>query len=152
MYTRLMRNRLMIHDYFWKEFSYLMTLNGKIMAAGVTAKKSYEFALVIVKMGRKLSYRYNEYVLARQLIRSGTAIGALVREAEHAQSGADFLHKMNIALKEANETAYWLLLLRDSDLIELSEYRIANAYCEELIRLLASIVKTMKSRVQTVSS
>lgn len=122
------------------------------MGSGITAQKSYDFALVIIKIGRKISYRYNEFILSRQLIRSGTAIGALVREAEHAQSRADFLHKMNIALKEANETAYWLLLLKDSELIDISEFRNANSCCTELIRLLASTVKTLKSRMKTNSS
>lgn len=78
----------------------------------VIAIKSYAFAIRIVKLCKALSQDKKEFILSKQLLRSGTAIGALVREAEHAQSKADFLNKMNIALKEANETEYWLLLLR----------------------------------------
>ena len=82
------------------------------------------------------------------MLRSGTSIGANVREAEHAQSDADFIHKMNIALKEANETEYWLELLFQSDYIEESQYDSIIADCRELNKLLISIVKTMKKRVQ----
>jgi four helix bundle protein len=85
--------------------------------------------------------------LSKQLLRSGTAIGALIREAEHAESKADFLHKMNVALKEANESSYWLFLLdKGNALPEL----VFNAYsdgCLEIIRLLASIVKTTKAKL-----
>jgi len=81
------------------------------------------------------------------LLRSGTSIGALVREAEHAQSKADFLNKMNIALKEANETVYWLILLRETEYLTDSEYASLHADGEELLKILASIVKTTKNRI-----
>jgi four helix bundle protein len=80
------------------------------------------------------------------MLRSGTSIGALTREAEHAQSRADFVNKMNIALKEANETAYWLMLLKDSDYIDEKTFSSIHADCDELIRLLVSIVKTTKEK------
>ena len=76
--------------------------------------KSFSFALRIIKLARYLVDKKKEFVLARQLIRSGTAIGSLVREAEHAETKRDFIHKMSIALKEANETEYWLELLHQS--------------------------------------
>lgn len=79
-------------------------------------EKSFQFALRIVKLNKILGERH-EYVLAKQLLRSGTAIGALVRESEHAESKADFIHKMSIALKEANETDYWIGLLYQSKLL-----------------------------------
>jgi len=82
--------------------------------------------------------------MSKQLLRSATAIGALIREAEHAESKADFLHKMNIALKEANETSYWLLLLYKGDYISENIYNDYNNDCLELVKLLASIVKTTK--------
>ena len=85
-----------------------------------------------------------EFVLSKQLLRSGTSIGALIKEAEHAQSKPDFLNKMNIALKEANETSYWLMLLKDSEYILENEFETIKQECEELIRLLASIVKSTK--------
>ena len=78
-------------------------------------------------------------------MRSGTAVGALVAEAVHAQSGADFLNKMNIALKEANETEYWLSLLKDTNYIEMNQYESIDKDCKELVALLVSIVKSMKN-------
>ena len=89
----------------------------------VIATKSYAFAIRIVKLYKLLSQDKKEFILSKQLLRSGTAIGALVREAEHGQSKADFLNKMNIALKEANETEYWLLLLKDTDYLEENEFQ-----------------------------
>jgi TIGR02436 family protein len=83
--------------------------------------------------------------LAKQLLRCGTAVGALCQEAEYAQSRADFLNKMNIALKEANETKYWLNPLKDSEYIDLDSYNSIITDCKELIKLLASIVKTTKN-------
>lgn len=91
--------------------------------------------------------KHKEYILSKQILRSGTAIGALVREAEHAQSKADFLNKMNIALKEANETEYWLSLLKDSDFLSEKEYNSIYENIDELLRLLVSIVKTTKTRL-----
>jgi four helix bundle protein len=115
------------------------------MKNGAVAEKSFAFALRVIKAARFLSEKKKEFVLSKQLLRSGTAIGALIREGEHAQSRADFLHKMNISLKEANETQYWLLLLKESDYIGEKEFNSINADCIELIKLLASIVKTTKS-------
>lgn len=82
------------------------------------APKSYAFALKIIKLYKFLIGEKKEYVLLKNILRSGTAIGALIKEAEHAQSRADFIHKVNIALKEAKETAYWLMLLKDSEYID----------------------------------
>lgn len=109
--------------------------------------KSYKFALRTIELYKWITSSKNEYVLSKQLLRSGTAIGALVKEAEHAQSKADFLNKMNVALKEANETEYWLMLLRDANFISEKEFDSIHLDCRELIRLLASIVKTTKNRI-----
>ena len=84
-------------------------------------------------------------MLSKQVLRSGTAIGALVREAEHAESKTDFVHQMNIALKEANETLYWLELLYQSEYITDQNFKSIRLDSEELIKLLVSIVKTTKS-------
>ena len=111
----------------------------------IIASKSYKFALRIIEMYKLLISERKEFVLSKQVLRSGTAIGALVKEAEHAQSRADFLNKMNIALKEANETGYWLMLLKDSLYISPLEHKSINEDCMELIRLLASTVKTLKN-------
>lgn len=82
--------------------------------------------------------------MSKQVLRSGTSIGAQVKEAEHAQSKADFIHKMNIALKEANETEYWLMLLKDSEYIDQKSYNSIHSQSVELIKILISIVKTSK--------
>ena len=112
------------------------------------AGKSYAFAIRIVRLYKLLSAERKEFVLSKQLLRSGTAIGALIKEAEHAQSKAGFLNKMNIALKEANEAEYWLTLLKDTDFINEQEYISISNDCKEVIKLLASIVKTTKQKLR----
>ncbi len=87
-----------------------------------------------------------EYILSKQLLRSGTAIGALVREAEHAESKADFIHKMAIAQKEANETDYWIELLYQSEYLDEKSYKSVVADMKELNRIIASIIITSKNR------
>lgn len=82
--------------------------------------------------------------VVKQLLRSGTAIGAMIKESEFAESKADFIHKLSIALKEANETKYWLLLLHESEYFNDSSYESVNEDCLNLIRLLVSIIKRMK--------
>lgn len=111
----------------------------------VVMNKSYTFALRIIKLYKYLVTEKKEYVLSKQLLRSGTAIGALIKEGEHAQSKADFLNKMNVALKEANETEYWIELLRDSEYLSTTESLSILDDTSELIRLLISIVKTTKA-------
>ncbi|HZJ80110.1 MAG TPA: four helix bundle protein [Dysgonamonadaceae bacterium] len=104
----------------------------------------YAFALRIVKLYKYLVCEKKEYVLSKQLLRSGTSNGALVKEGEHAQSKTDFLNKMNVAFKEANETQYWIELLRDSDYLSYEESLSIYDNSNKLIRLLASIVKSTK--------
>lgn len=111
---------------------------------GPLKDKSYLFAIRIVKLSQNLHTEKKEFVLSRQILRSGTAIGALIREAEFAQSKPDFLHKMNIALKEANETAYWLSLLKDTDYLETKMFDSLHSDCKEMIAMLVSTVKTSK--------
>ena len=113
----------------------------------IVGEKSYAFALRMVKAYKYLIKEQHEFILSKQMLRSGTAIGALIKEAEHAQSRADFINKMNIALKEANETEYWLMLLKDSNYLNDKTYTSIHNNCDELIRLLASIVKTSKKNV-----
>jgi four helix bundle protein len=115
------------------------------MPKGIVDDKSYAFALRIIKGYKYLNETQREFVLSKQMLRSGTAIGALIREAEHAQSRADFISKMSIALKEANETEYWIQLLRDSGYLDVPVSASILADCSELIRLLASIVKTSRA-------
>lgn len=107
----------------------------------IVASKSYKFALRIIKLYKYLVSDHIEYVLSKQILRSGTSVGALVKEAEHAQSKTDFIHKMNISLKEANETEYWLMLLIDSEYIDEKSFESMHTECVEIIKLLISIVK-----------
>ena len=111
----------------------------------VIQTKSYAFAIRIVNAYKFLTNDQKEYVLSKQMLRSGTAIGALVAEAHHARSSADFLNKMNVALKEANETFYWLSLLRDTDYLSEQIYKSISIDCKELIALLVIIVKSLIS-------
>lgn len=107
-------------------------------------EKSKAFALRIVRMYQFLSTEKKEFVLSKQALRSGTSIGANVREGDCAQSKAEFIAKMNIALKEADETQYWLELLHESNYIEDSVFQSMNSNCDELIRLLVTIIKNSK--------
>ena len=115
----------------------------------VIKTKSYMFAIRIVKSYQFLTGEQKEFVLSKQMLRSGTAVGALIRESEHAESRADFIHKMSIALKETNETEYWLLLLHDTGYLEKKIYESIVSDCQELIRMLISIIKTSKKNKQS---
>jgi len=113
----------------------------------VVKEKSFAFAVRIINLHRFLGGEKKEYVLAKQLLRSGTAIGALVREAEQAESKPDFIHKMSIALKEANETKYWILLLRETHYLTTKEAESLLSDNTELLKLLTSIIKTTKRSI-----
>lgn len=107
-------------------------------------EKSYAFDLRIIKLYKYLVAEHKEFVLSKQVLRSGTAIGALISEAKFGQSTADFISKMNIALKEANETDYWLSLLKDY--IDEKLHKSLYKDVKELISMLVSTVKTLKSK------
>jgi len=113
------------------------------MKENILKTKSYSFALRIVKLYKYLC-THREFVLSKQVLRSGTAVGALVSEAEFGQSKADFISKLSIALKEANETLYWLNLLKDSNYLEEKMFQSIKPDIEELIKLLVSSIKTAK--------
>ncbi len=100
------------------------------------------FALRIVKLSQYLNQDKQEYVLSKQILRSGTAIGALIRESEYAQSRADFVHKLRIAIKEANETQYGLELLHQADFINKKGFESINQDCIEIINILTAIIKS----------
>ena len=110
--------------------------------------KSYAFALRIIKAYKFLNVDQREFVLSKQLLRSGTGIGALIREAEHAESKADFIHKLSISLKEANETEYWLMLLHDSSYLDDKSFNSIVSDCQELIKMLISIIKSSKDNIK----
>ena len=113
----------------------------------VIRDKSFAYALRTVKLCRYLNTKKKEYTISKQLLRSGTAIGALVREAEHAESKQDFIHKLSIALKEANETDYWLDLLYQSEFISPPQYHSIHPETVELIKLLVSIINSSKANL-----
>jgi len=108
--------------------------------------KSFDFAVRIIKLYKHLKKTHNEYELSQQLIRAGTSIGALIREAEHAESRKDFVHKLNIGLKEANESVYWLQLLHATDYINKRMFDSLIKDALELLKMLISSVKTTKGR------
>lgn len=120
--------------------------NGAQVKENVLKEKSYKFALRIVNLYKHLSIEKREYVLSKQILRSGTSVGANITEANQAQSKLDFVHKLSIALKEAVETEYWLCLLRDSDFLTISQAESLIADCSELIRILTSSIKTSKTK------
>ncbi len=105
-------------------------------------KKSFEFAIKIVQLAKDLQKIHKEYVMSKQLLRSGTGIGALIREAQFGRSKADFSNKLCIALKEANETDYWLSLLKETSYLSESKFKELHSNCDELIAILVSSVKT----------
>ena len=110
----------------------------------VVKEKSFAFAVRVVNLHRFLADERKEFVLSKQLMRAGTAIGASVREATQAESKLDFIHKMAIALKEANETEYWILLLRETKYLTPKESDSILNDIVELLKLLTSIIKSTK--------
>lgn len=117
------------------------------MRKNVVKDKSFAFAVRVIRLSKLLVSDKQEFVLSKQLLRSGTSVGALVREAEHAESKPDFIHKMAIAQKECNETLYWLELLRETDYLSTQEFESINSDATELIKLITSIIKTSKEKI-----
>ncbi len=112
----------------------------------VIQEKSYAFAIRIVKLYRYLTGEKNEYVLSKQILRSGTSIGANVEEGIGGQSEKDFFTKLNIAYKEARETHYWLRILRDTSYLSSKESKDIIDDCNEIMKIIGSIIKTMKMK------
>lgn len=118
-----------------------------IMKENVLKEKSYRFALSIVMAYKKVAGEQKEFVLSKQLLRSGTAVGALIEEANQAESKPDFIHKLAIANKEANESQYWIRLLKDSSILGEEEAKRLLEDCNELIRILTASIKTTKAKI-----
>ena len=110
--------------------------------------KTLKFALRIIEMVKYVRRKDNENVLTNQVLRSGTSIGASVRESEYAQSQSDFIHKLSISLKEANETGYWLCLLNKAGYIDGNSYESIKKDCDEIMAILIASIKTAKSHNQ----
>jgi four helix bundle protein len=117
------------------------------MSENVIKTKSFSFAIRVIKLYQFLCSDKNEYVLSKQLLRSGTAIGALVRESEQAESKLDFIHKLAIAQKEANESDYWLELLFQSDYLNEVQFQSLKLDIVEINKILASIIITTKQKI-----
>ena len=118
-----------------------------MMKENIVKDKSFSFAVRVVKLYRFLCDKKKEYVLSKQLLRSGTSVGAMIREAEHAESKSDFKHKMTIAQKEINESIYWLELLKETDYLTAEEFISLHVDAVELIKLITSILKTTKANI-----
>ena len=110
-------------------------------------EKADEFGERIVKMHKYLVSEKKEFIISKQVLRSGTSIGANLTESRNAQSTLDYLSKQNIALKEADETSYWLKKLYEGDYLNEKEFNSIHNDCEELIRMLVSSVKTLKAKI-----
>lgn len=144
---------------FWKKRNYPRpsTLNHpprQLAPLASEAQKSsaniqfltYDLACRIVRLFQYLTENQKEYILSKQILRSGTSIGANVREAHNAQSSADFISKMTIASKEADETEYWLRLLHDNGYITRPQFEFLHTDCIRVIKVVVSIIKTMKAK------
>ncbi len=118
------------------------------MKENIIKNKSFAFALRIVKAYQFLCEQKKEYILSKQMLRSGTSVGAMVREAEQAESSADFVHKMAIALKEANETEYWIELIEQSNYLEEKVAISLKNDLAEILKLLTAIIKTSKENAK----
>ncbi len=117
------------------------------MKENILKRKSFDFAVRIVNLFKFLKDDKKEFILSKQILRSGTSVGAMVRESEHAQSKADFIHKLSIAQKEINETIYWLELLNATDYLTIQQFESLNQDAVELIKLITSIIKTTKTNL-----
>jgi four helix bundle protein len=115
------------------------------MKENVVKNKSFAFAVRIVKLYQFLCVEKKEFVLSKQLLRSGTSVGAMVREAEHAETKNDFKHKMAIAQKEINETIYWLELLKETDYLKAEQFETLHKDAVEIIKLITAILKSTKA-------
>ena len=117
------------------------------MKESILKQKTYEFAVKVINVYKQIVAQHKEFVLSKQFLKAGTAPGALVREAEYGQSKPDFISKLSIALKEANECDYWTCLLKDSEYISQATFDDLQADNKEIIYMLVSSVKTAKSNL-----
>ncbi len=118
------------------------------MKENIVESKSLDFAIKCIELYKHLTFESKEYILSKQMVRSGTSIGANIKEAVRGQSNADFISKMSISLKEASETEYWLTLLEKTNYITPLQFQSMIADCKELIAILTSITKTAKQNIE----
>jgi len=117
------------------------------MKDSIVGNKSFDFALRIINLFKYLKNK-KEFVISKQILRSGTSIGANIREALNAESKSDFIHKLSIAQKECDETLYWLELLFKSEILSKTEFNSINNECNELLKIIKSIILTSKSKIK----
>jgi len=117
------------------------------MRENVVKNKSFAFAVRVVRLYQFLCEHKREFVLSKQLLRSGTSVGAMIREAEHAETKNDFKHKMGIAQKEINETIYWLELLKETDYLSIEQFENIHSDAIEIIKLVTAILKSTKANI-----
>ncbi len=118
------------------------------MRKNIIKDKSFGFAIRIVRLYQFLISEKKEYIISKQLLRSGTSVGAMVREAEHAESKSDFKHKLSIAQKEINESIYWLELLKETNYLNETEFDSLTEDAVEIIKLLTTIIKSTKANIK----
>ena len=121
------------------------------MSESILANKTVDFAVRIVRFYQYLCKEKKEYVLSKQILRSGTSIGANVRESRNAQSKADFINKLNVALKEADETQYWLEIMERAEIIDFKQIERLHNNLNEIISILVSSIKTVKKKLKAES-
>jgi four helix bundle protein len=112
----------------------------------IVVNKSFDFAVRAINLYKVLCEQRREFVLSKQILRSGTSIGANIREAQNAESNADFIHKLSIAQKECDETCYWLELLHKTEFISEEEFNSIHGDCASLLKIICSIIITSKSK------
>lgn len=117
------------------------------MAESIVMGKALDFAIGIIELYKHLCIEKKEFVLSKQLLRSGTSIGANLKEAKYAQSKKDFINKNSIALKEASETEYWLELLYKTDYLTHKQYLEIINNCNEIVKILTATIKTTKNSI-----
>ncbi len=120
-----------------------------LRSGDVVVNKSFAFAIRIVKLNQYLTRSKKEYVLSKQLLRSGTSVGAMVREAQNAESKADFIHKLAIAQKECDESMYWIELMKEGDYLTQTQYGEIHQDAQELLKIIRSIILSTKENMQT---
>ena len=117
------------------------------MNENIIKEKSFQFAVRVINLSKHLQDEKKEYVLSKQILRSGTSIGANVRESQNAESRADFIHKLAIAQKEADETTYWLELLKETNFVGEKEFSSLHEDASELLKIIRSIIITTKNKM-----
>ncbi len=118
------------------------------MKENILKSKSFSFAVRIINLYKYLKKEHGEFIISQQLIRCGTSIRAIIREAEHTESNKDFIHKLSISLKKTNESKYWLELLLAADFVTQNMYESLKNDCDELLKLLIASIKTSKLKLQ----